>query len=263
MKNIALACLLVLLIATSQCQAQLTVTTEIINSVEFTSPPRVVGNRVLYDPKTKKGESVIAWLTIDGHADVVDVTAARLMIVDGKIVSESAKVESDETGRIFAITGTGTYTVEVVGYRTGRIERYPKYDVALTAKKPEPKPDDPPPKPDDPPQPEVKSFRVIFVKESGSTLSSEQTAITGAKAVRDYLTQRTTPEGGLAGWREYDPQQNVNNEQATMRALWGASKSSIAKVPCLIVEVNGKVKLLDYPKNVPDAIKIFKEYGGQ
>ena len=88
-------------------------------------------------------------------------------------------------------------------------------------------------------------------------------AISGAKTVRDYLTQRTTPEGGWAGWREYDPQQNVANEQATIKDLWAASRSSITKVPSLVVEKNGKVEILEYPKNVADALKILKEYGGQ
>jgi len=127
---------------------------------------------------------------------------------------------------------------------------------------PVPVPPTPEPQPDPAPQP-VVSFRVIFVKESGSTLSAEQSAIPGAKSIRDYLTSKTTPEGGLAGWREYDPQQNTTNEQATMKALWAAVKPNITNTPVLVVEVNGKATVREYPKNTADALKILKEYGGQ
>lgn len=128
-----------------------------------------------------------------------------------------------------------------------------------TKPKPPPDPDDPivP----DPPKP-VESFRVIFVKESGSTLSAEQTAIPGAKAIRDYLTAKTTPEGGLSGWREYDPQQTTANEQPTMRALWLAALPKLRPPPCVVVEVNGKADIIDLPANVTDALKILKSYGG-
>lgn len=123
-----------------------------------------------------------------------------------------------------------------------------------------------PPKPPEPlppaPQPVVNSFRVIFVKESGSTLSAAQTAIPGAKAVRDYLFAKTTREDNVTGWREYDPQTDAKNEQPTMRALWEAVKPKITVVPCVVVEVNGKVEILPYPANVADALVLLKKAGG-
>ena len=127
------------------------------------------------------------------------------------------------------------------------------------------------PKPVDPvvpvvpvePEPEpVRSFRVIFVKESGSTLTAAQTAIPGAKAIREYLNAKTTVEGNLPGWREYDPQQNTKNEQPTMAAMWAAVHPKIQVIPCLVVEVNGKVTVLNYPANAEAALKTLKQYGG-
>lgn len=126
------------------------------------------------------------------------------------------------------------------------------------------------PKPVDPvvpvvpvePEP-VKSFRVIFVKESGSTLSAAQTAIPNAKAIRDYLNAKTTKEGSLSGWREYDPQQNTANEQPTMAALWAAVQPKLQVIPCLVIEVNGKATVLNYPADTEAALKLLKEYGGQ
>jgi len=125
----------------------------------------------------------------------------------------------------------------------------------------------PPPEPVDPVDPvdpvePTKSFRVIFVKESGSTLSAEQTAIPGAKAIRDYLNAKTTPEAGGTGWREYDPQQTAVNETPTMKLLWETTQPKIQSVPCMIVEVNGHATIKPFPANVDECVKILKEYGG-
>jgi hypothetical protein len=222
----------------------------------------LIGNTLLFDSKSKGEESVVAFLTVTGPSETIDIVAERLTIVDGQISVEAAEVTT-VGDREYSISGKGTYSVSIVGFGPG-ISRVPRFNVSLEPPKPPVPPKPPEPKPDDPPSPQpVKSFRVIFVKESGSTLTGEQTAITGAKAVREYLTMKTTPEGGLAGWREYDPQQNAANEQSAMKALWSASKSSITNVPCMVVELNGKVSVIAYPKNTADALKVLKEYGGQ
>jgi len=121
----------------------------------------------------------------------------------------------------------------------------------------------PQPDPDDPPAPgPVTSFRVIFVKESGQTLLPGQSAIPGAKAIRDYLTAKTTPEGNLAGWREYDPQQITANEQPTMRALWESVKPQLLAAPCLVIELNGRATVMPFPADVNACLAKLKEYGG-
>jgi len=129
-----------------------------------------------------------------------------------------------------------------------------------------------PPKPVDPvtpvvpvdPQPEpIRSFRVIFVKESGSTLPAEQTSIPGAKVIREYLNAKTTREGNQPGWREYDPQQTTAGEQPTIAALWEAVKPKLNAIPCMVVEVNGKATVVNYPANAAEALKTLQQYGGQ
>ena len=113
------------------------------------------------------------------------------------------------------------------------------------------------------PTPEpVKSFRVIFVKESGQTLSAGQSAIPGAKEIRDYLTAKTTQEGNQPGWREYDPQQQTTNEQPTMRALWEAVKPKLLPAPCMVIELNGKATVMPFPTSVAEAVETLKKSGG-
>jgi len=257
--------ILVALCSFAVAQEPLSVSVRIESYAEFSSPPRLVGNRAFFAKGTKTADGDMGFIVVKGDVDAASVDAFRARLVGDEVVTESAEVT--QIGRKeFAITGTGKYNVHVTGFvatkdaqgntflASTKLKAFP---ITLGEAKPKP------PKPDDPPNPDVKSFRVIFVKESGSLMSKDQMAISGAKTVRDYLTQRTTPEGGLAGWREYDPQQNVANEQATMKELWTAAKSAITKVPALVVEKNGKVEILEYPKNVADALKILKEYGGQ
>jgi hypothetical protein len=130
---------------------------------------------------------------------------------------------------------------------------------------PEPEPD---PEPDTKPQPEpkpepVKSFRVIFVKESGVTLPSAQNAIPGAKSLRNYLHTKTTPESVIAGWREYDPQQTTENELPGMAALWQAVKPQLLPAPCMVIEVNGKATVMPFPANATECLATLKKYGGE
>jgi hypothetical protein len=158
----------------------------------------------------------------------------------------------------------GTYTIQPV--RNGKTAADPpERDGSalriqiLAAPRPPPTPDPP----IDPPLPVTKSFRVIFVVESGVTLSAVQTAVASAKAVRDYCTAKTTPEGGLAGWRQYDPQVNTTNEHPNMKALWAAVKPKMTTVPCLVVEKDGKAEILPYPANAAEALTTLQTYGGK
>lgn len=110
-----------------------------------------------------------------------------------------------------------------------------------------------------PPQP-VTSFRVIFVVESMDTLPPGVLAVSDAKAVRDYLTAKCTKEGEWPGWRRYDPDANVANEQPTMKALWAAVKPKLTTNRALVIEVNGKADILPYPANATECLATLKKY---
>lgn len=150
------------------------------------------------------------------------------------LIPEGVKLESDIVRQVLTVSGSGP---------------------------------NPPPDPDPQPDPEpdtkpVKSFRVIFVKESGQTLNAAQTAIPGAKSIRDYLAIKTTAEGGLVGWREYDPQQNTESEQAAMKALWEAVKPKLLAAPCMVIEINGHATVMPFPANVDECLSTLKKAGG-
>lgn len=133
----------------------------------------------------------------------------------------------------------------------------------LTADFGQPSPS-PGPGPAPAPTPEpVRSLRVIFVKESGATLSADQTAIPSAGEIRQYLEAKTTKEGDVAGWREFDPEQQTANEQPTMKALWEAVKPKLIAPPCLVIEVNGNAKVMPFPANVAECMATLKKAAGE
>lgn len=125
----------------------------------------------------------------------------------------------------------------------------------------------PDPNPPDPPKPvppaPVTSFRVIFVYETGDTLTAQQTSARDAKSVRDYLTAKTTKEAGGHGWRSWDRDTEATNDPPMMRALWEAVKPKFTTVPCLVVEVNGKVDILPWPANAAECLATLQKYGGK
>ncbi len=227
--------------------------------VGATNPELLPGGRILMDEDSAPAVSVVAVIKV-ASTERVRLKASKAFRSYTELIplSESTDAESKIITSKYMLAGEGSYVVDAISFSWDRT-----IDVVIGSDPKPPTPPNPPAPPTPTPPGPVTSFRVILVKESGATLNAEQTAIAGSKAVRDYLTAKTTAEGGLAGWREYDPQQNVTNERAAMKALWASAKSSIATVPCLIVERNGKVEILIYPKNVAEAIKSLKTYGGE
>jgi len=119
----------------------------------------------------------------------------------------------------------------------------------------------PDPKPPLPPQP-VTSFRVIFVAESGKTLTAQQNSAIAGKAVRDWLAVNTTPEGGFMGYRHFDPQQTVANEPPNMKRLWEAVQPKLTALPCVVVEVNGLAEIIPLAATAEAQVDVFKKYKG-
>jgi hypothetical protein len=108
----------------------------------------------------------------------------------------------------------------------------------------------------------VTSFRVIFVIESSVTPPPGQVSISDAKIVRDYLNTTTTKDGTRPGWRRYDPQENVTNENATFKALWASVVPKLSTIPCIVIEVNGAAEILPYPTTPEATIALCKSKNG-
>ncbi len=185
------------------------------------------------------------------------------LFVDGGTTPELRKYTSQN---LLIVTGIKPGKTELILVPVGVTDQADIVRQVLTVsgEGPQPPPGPTPgpePTPDPDPQP-VKSFRVIFVKESGATLNAAQSAIPGAKAIRDYLTAKTTPEGNLSGWREYDPDQDPVNDQPTMRALWQTVKPQLLAAPCLVIEKDGKATVMPFPANADECLAKLKEYGG-
>lgn len=192
-------------------------------------------------------------------------TGADGIFSDGDGTPESRVF--DPTESTFLIQGLKPCKTELILIPVGLTEKKGIFRQLLTvtgeAPKPPPEPD--PDEPDKPPVPEpVKSFRVIWIVESGKTLNHEQTAIPGAKAVRDYLDAKTTgTPDGQKGWRKYDPQQITANEVPVFRELWKQIKKENWTVPCVAIEVNSHTTILPLPADTDEALELLKQYGGK
>jgi len=217
-------------------------------------------------------ESSVALISLQSPEDFLNIITVKGPIsvyglfVDGGVNPELRTYKSEN---ILIVTGIKSGKTELILIPVGVTEKSEIVTQILTISgegpRPPPTPIPPtpiPPTPDPTPTP-VTSFRVIFVKESGATLSAEQSAIPGAKEIRDYLTAKTTKEGGVSGVREYDPDQNTENEQPIMRALWEQTKPKLKPAPCLVIEVNGVSTVMDFPINVAAALETLKQYGGK
>ena len=236
-------------------------------------------------PRTPKFVSELSddqWLVVES-AEKICVTSSPLGVVNIQPEEGPMKVRgkfADGTGKIETRTFSSKYlyfinavkkgTIEVIAFDSTITEEkdIPRYTLHVMGVDPNPPPGPGPgPKPDpDPPEPDpvvVKSFRVIFVIESADTLPGSKVAVPDAKAVREYLTTKTTQEGGTTGWRTYDPDMTTTNEQPGIKALWDVVKPQINAVPCMVVEVNGHAKVLPFPETVDDALSILKKHGGQ
>jgi hypothetical protein len=120
----------------------------------------------------------------------------------------------------------------------------------------------PKPKPDDVKPAPVTSFRVLFVVESAETLTAAQSSVIYGRAVSDYLTAKTTPEGGKPGWRRFEKDTEAADDTPTVKALWAAVRPQITAVPCVVIEVNGKATIEVLPATPEAAVKLFKSYAG-
>jgi hypothetical protein len=237
-------------------------------------------------PRPKRGPEFVSALTEDTL--LVIESTSPLMVFDFPegLVSVEAddgarpmKVKSkfaDGTGKMESRTFTSKYLYFVEALKKGEVEmliipegainktQSQRHKITVMGLSPIPPPGPgPTPEPDPVPVPTVTSFRVIFVKESGSTLNASQSSIPAAKVIRDYLAAKTTLENGQPSWREYDPDQSTTNEQPTMRKLWEAVKPSVSDVPCLVIEVNGHATVMPFPANVDECMATLKKAAGE
>lgn len=203
---------------------------------------------------------------------VLDVPAGSVSIISG--VASAHGIFAGGEGRpelrtfaddesTYLIQGLQPCQCEIILIPIGVTDRSHIWRQRLTVSGQGPKP---PPEPAPTPDPVIptptKSFRVIFVVESGVTLSAAQSAIPTAERIRTFLDASTTAEAGVTGWREYDPDQIVDNEQPTMRALWQAVKPKLLPAPCWVIEQNGHATVMPFPATVDECLATLQKFGG-
>lgn len=186
--------------------------------------------------------------------------------VDGKGANEVRKFAGKKVVIVEA-EGTGEATLVLVPVGAKSASEWLERSIAANVA-PLPPPDPPGPKPPDPKPPgPVASFRLIFVYESGNSLTAPERAILFGKVVEDWATANCT--GGKAGWRRRD-KDAPGEADPTMKAFWDAVKPNVTSgVPCVAIAVNERVVI--EPLTGPDGkvrtpaemVAILKTYRGQ
>ncbi len=120
----------------------------------------------------------------------------------------------------------------------------------------------PKPKPKDDAAPVVTSFRVLLLRDPLGTMTLAQAGVYDSQAVARWLNEHCTKDGVTPGWRRYGKDQDASGEFPDVKALWAATKPKLTTLPCLAIEVNGKVDIIDFPATEADALTTLKTYRG-
>jgi hypothetical protein len=222
-------------------------------------------------PSVRAGEPVAEENPVPGTSfAVVRYKLEKGDAVQWDVSPEPTKVKEYTDGDIAYLHFNGPegkYRVNafVINFDTKKFERK-KLDVVI-GKAPQPPPVPPgpvPPIPPVPPDPKppgpVTSFRVFLVFESADNLSASQRGVVYGKVVEDWLTANCT--GGKNGWRRRD-KDAPGEADATMAKLWDAVKPAITVTPCVAVERNGKVEIINVEANPAKMVEVLSTYKGK
>lgn len=125
---------------------------------------------------------------------------------------------------------------------------------------PQPKPPapTPKPKPDDPPAPSpTKTLRVIFVVESGDTLTTAQQGIVYGLETENWCLKNCT--GGKAGFARRD-KDNPAVEGRELNDVWRTAGPQITRTPCVVVERNSHIEIIPLEDTPARMVAVLDEY---
>lgn len=184
------------------------------------------------------------------------------------------KFVENASGRVTTRTVKGPFVYVVEAAKTGRVEliiipvkgkvlrRTLDVDDGVNPAPEPPQPPGPvvPPKPPEPKPDPVTSFRVILIYESADRLTPDQRAVMFGAVVENWLNTNCT--GGKAGWRRRD-KDAPGDADATMKALWDAVKPKVTVTPCVAVERNSKVEIINIEPTPAKMVEVFQTYKGK
>ncbi len=135
----------------------------------------------------------------------------------------------------------------------------------------------PPPAPVDPPviDPDLKpipnpakGFRVMFIYETESNLTQEQSNIVGSTKIVEYLNTRCAKDAnGRPEWRKWDKGTisqpgGLDKESALWKQLWADSKDKIGKLPQVVIVSDQAGVTREWPATEAAMLALLKQYGG-
>ncbi len=122
----------------------------------------------------------------------------------------------------------------------------------------------PAPVPPDPnPTPVVGKMRAIFLYETSTKFSKDQTNALNSTAIRSYMGSHTEQDPTGYGWRIWDKDADVSKVTPVWKGIWDVAKADTAPLPKIAISVNGgPAKVVPMPATEADTISLLKQYGG-
>lgn len=124
-----------------------------------------------------------------------------------------------------------------------------------------------PPGPTPPPVP-VTEFRVIFIYDMAKSYPAPVMQTMNSKAIRDYLTAKTTKENTTPEWRFWDVDAEFSSKATKpLVSLYEELKPKLSlesarQTPYIMIRKNGKSELIVLPENEEKTLSLLQSYGG-
>ncbi len=197
------------------------------------------------------------WVTISPKTDAVSVVYVSL---DGLAPFPNAELK--DARKLIAFVSVADKDkifrfVAVGSSATGEQLTVPFSILTGAAPAPPPKPVDPDVKPVDPVVPiPAKTFRVIFVVESGDRLTTAQQGVIYGIEIENWAIKNCT--GGKEGLRRRD--QNNPTLSGEMQKIWTAAQPDIKKTPCVVVQADSAITIIDVEDTPAKMTAVLQSY---
>ncbi len=205
-------------------------------------------------PSEVKGD-VGSFITVTGKTEGVTV---RFVALDPGLSVFPPNLLTDKKSTVVVAAKSGRY--RLLAYSSIKDDPTEPFVVTVVVGDPPPVvPVNPIVPPDIKPNEPLKSLRVFLITDNATPLTDDQKAVIYGKDVEAWLNANCT--GGKDGWRRRTKIAPGENDP-TMAALWAAIQPTITVTPCIAIERNSKVEIVNPESTPAKMIAVLQSYKG-
>jgi hypothetical protein len=111
------------------------------------------------------------------------------------------------------------------------------------------------------------NLRLIMVAETNAPYPKEQVYTMTSTKLAGWLNTKCPKDGSRAGWRRYDPNQVMDRETDTFKALWAEAQPKVAgqKLPLLVIKTDklSQAVVVPLPDTEAKTQELLEQYAGK